>query len=147
MTKPKTILVVDDDPAFLESVAELLESYGYRALTATDGNEGVKTAMAKGPDLMILDVMMATDTEGFDIARRVRTIPELARVPILLVTGVVKAMHLRKPPEPDPEWLPVDRVLEKPVDPARLMKEINRVLHTQPKGEGRDEQEEDPAGR
>jgi len=145
-TKTKTILVVDDDAEFAESVRDLLEAYGYVVLTAPDGSQGLKIALEAKPDLMILDVMMATNTEGFDVARRVHAIPELVGMPILLVTGVVNAMHLPKPPEPDSEWLPVDRVLEKPIDPARLMKEVERVLHAQIKGGVRDEQEDDPAG-
>jgi len=128
MTEAKTILIVDDDSGFVESVQDLLEAYGYIVLTASDGSKGLKTAFEAKPDLMILDVMMATNTEGFDVARRIRDMPELRAMPILLVTGMVQTMSLPRPLRPDSHWLPVDRILEKPIDPSRLVKEIERAL-------------------
>jgi len=139
MTEAKTILIVDDDSAFVESVRDLLQAYGYTVVTASDGSQGLKTALEAKPDLMLLDVMMATNTEGFDVARRIRAIPELRAIPILLVTGMVRAMQLARVPQPDSDWLPVDRILEKPIDPARLIKEVERMLSTKPQGGKRNE--------
>jgi len=139
MTEIKTILVVDDDAAYAESIRDLLEAYGYVVLTASDGIQGLKTALEAKPDLMLLDVMMATNTEGFDVARRIHEIPQLAGMSILLVTGIVEAMHLPKPLETDAEWLPVDRILEKPIDPTRLIEEVERMLRTRSQGGKRNE--------
>jgi CheY-like chemotaxis protein len=125
----RSILIVDDDAAFAESNKDLLEAYGYEVRTARDGREGIDLARRMRPDLMILDVMMTTDTEGFDVARSIREIPELKAMPILLVTGIVQAMNLPATPEPDDKWLPVERILEKPIDPSRLVKEVERVLN------------------
>lgn len=136
MTEAKTILVVDDDSTFAESIRDLLEAYGYLVLTASDGSEGLKIAFEAKPDLMILDVMMATNTEGFDVARRIRNIPELRDMPIILVTGIVQTMHLPQTPQPDDNWLPVDRILEKPIDPSRLVKEVDHVLNRKNNKEG-----------
>jgi CheY-like chemotaxis protein len=128
MSDAKKILIVDDDECFAESNKDLLEAYGYNVLVASDGRLGLEMARAHRPDLMILDVMMATDTEGLDVARRIPESPELRNMKILMVTGVAKAMHLPHAPEPDQAWLPVNRVLEKPVSPSRLLKEIERLL-------------------
>ena len=128
MTTAGKILVVDDDGSFIESIRDLLEAYGYQVCSAQDGAAGLEMARQEKPDIMILDVMMRTDTEGLDVARRVREIPELAGMGVVLVTGVTRALHLPTDLTPDEHWLPVDRVLEKPVSPERLIKELERVM-------------------
>lgn len=122
------ILVVDDDETFLESTRDLLEAFGYEVHTARNGTEGLILARQIHPDVMILDVMMATATEGFEVARRVPETPELRNMVVLLVTGITRTLKLPLPPEPDETWLPVDRVLEKPVSPERLIAEVERAM-------------------
>ena len=129
MAEPKKILVVDDDEDFVESTRDLLEAYGYEVRTAYDGMSGFETAKREHPDLMILDVMMAHATEGFEIARKIQEVPELQRMKVLLVSGVTKVMRLSFTLEPDSDWLPVDRVFEKPIDPERFIAEIEKVLN------------------
>lgn len=127
MDKPR-ILLVDDDDAFVESNKDLLEAFDYEVFSASNGTDGIREANELKPDLIILDVMMTTDTEGFETARRIREIPELSNIPILLVTGVMKAMQIPALPKADRKWLPVDRILEKPIDPALLVKEVEKAL-------------------
>ncbi len=124
----KKILIVDDDECFAESNKDLLEACGYEVLMASDGRSGLEMARQHRPDLMLLDVMMATDTEGFEVARRIPESPELKGMKVLLVTGMTKAMHLPSGIEPDQTWLPVDRVLEKPIAPSRLIAEVQKAL-------------------
>ena len=128
MNTPRRILIVDDDEFFAESNKDLLEAYGYEVFMASDGASGLAQARAHRPDLMILDVMMATETEGFEVARRLPESPDLRGMRVLLVTGVTKAMHLPSGLEPDKTWLPVDRVLEKPIAPPRLIAEVRKLL-------------------
>jgi two-component system, OmpR family, alkaline phosphatase synthesis response regulator PhoP len=136
MSEPQTILIVDDDPDFVESNKDLLEAYGYRVMTAHDGASGLELAKKIHPNVMILDVMMATQTEGFEIARKIPQTPELQGLHVLLVTGVTKDLHLPFGFEPDETWLPVERVLEKPIDPNRLLAEIQKVIGVKtPQGE------------
>ena len=128
MSTAKKIIIVDDDAAFSESNRDLLEACGYEVYAASNGDDGVRLAREILPDLMILDVMMRTDTEGLEVARRIAGIPELSRMGVLLVTGVTRAMRLPNRLMPDEKWLPVDRVLEKPIAPDHLILEIERVL-------------------
>ena len=126
--KKKCILIVDDDDEYVESNKELLEASGYEVLTAHNGKDGLDLAKKEKPDLMILDVMMATNTEGFEVARKIPRSPELKNMQILLVTGVRQEMDLPFKVEPDDTWLPVDKVFEKPIEPQKLLDEIKKRI-------------------
>ena len=122
----KKILLVDDDHELVESIKQLLESEHYEVYTAFDGKSGIETAKAVQPDLMLLDVMMAHSTEGFDISREIPKIPELADVPVLMLTGIREKMHLSFGFKPDKTWLPVKTILEKPVPPKKLLEVVRQ---------------------
>ena len=129
MADPKRrILIVDDDIEYVESNKELLEDGGYEVLTAHNGKDGLDLARKRQPDLMILDVMMATKAEGFEVARKIPSSPELKNMQILLVTGVRQEMDLPFKVEPDDTWLPVDKVFEKPIEPQLLLDEIKKRI-------------------
>ena len=128
MSESQTILLVDDDKDFVESNRDLLEAYGYEVLAAYDGVSGFEIAKRERPDLMILDVMMTHATEGFEVARKVHEDPDLQHMKILLVSGITKDMSLSFQLEADKAWLPVDRILEKPINPARFITEIEKAL-------------------
>ncbi len=122
------ILMVDDDHEFIQSTRDLLESEGYEVITAYDGESGLQTAIKEKPDIMLLDVMMATNTEGFEISRKIPQTPELANMPVIMVTGVRRALTLPFAFEPDDTWLPVNDILEKPVAPRVLLDAIRKRL-------------------
>jgi CheY-like chemotaxis protein len=122
------ILIVDDDESFVDSNRDLLEAYGYEVHTARNGAEGLELARKVRPNVIVLDVMMATDTEGFEVARKIPESPELQNTKVLLVTGLTKAMNLPGGVTPDKTWLPVERVLEKPIPPGRLIAEVEKLL-------------------
>ncbi len=122
------ILVVDDDADFVDATRTLLEAKGHKVSSAPDGEQGFSKAKAEKPDLMFLDVMMAHDTEGFDIARRLKEEPSTKAIPVIIVTGIRKAKTLPFQFEPDSDWLPVKAVLEKPVKPDDLLGQIEKAL-------------------
>ncbi len=124
----KRILLVDDDQDFVASVEEWLKANGYEVTVAFDGTSGLEKARQLKPDLIILDVMMATDTEGIEVSRKIAESPDLRTLPVLLLTGIRKAKNLPFGLTPDENWLPVRTVLEKPVPPDVLLKEIQKLL-------------------
>lgn len=128
MKDKKLILLVDDDKELVESNKLILESEGYEVQAAYDGRSGVETAKRIKPDLMILDIMMATDTEGFDVSRAIPKIPELQGLPVIVLTGIREKKQLAYGFEPDESWLPSKAVLEKPVDPEKLLAEVRKHL-------------------
>ncbi len=128
MSDGQRILIVDDDLDFSESNRDLLEAAGYVVETAPDGAQGLVKARSWRPDLMILDVMMTHDTEGFEVARAIPDDPALKGLKVVLVTGIRQEKGLAYAFEPDPTWLPVEQVLEKPVPPEMLLKVVEQAL-------------------
>mgnify|MGYP005844704991 CR=1 FL=1 len=120
----KKVLMIDDDMDFIESVANLLEAKGYNVRWAPNGKEGVKKAKANPPDLILLDVMMTTKDEGFNVARELKEVEDLADTPVIMVSGIRKEMNLPFSFEPDTTWLPIKQFLEKPVKPNQLLEAV-----------------------
>lgn len=87
MSGPTTLLIVDDQSRGREVLASVLAPEGYRLIFASNGVEAINAAQNVIPDLVLLDVMMP-DMDGFEVCRRLRADPELALVPIFLVTAL-----------------------------------------------------------
>ena len=124
----KKVLVIDDDGDFVESIVNLLEARGYVVASASNGKDGVQKAKTEKPDLVLLDVMMTTKDEGFNVARELHSIEALKKTPVIMVTGVRKEMNLPFGFEPDETWLPVKQILEKPVKPETLLNAVADAL-------------------
>lgn len=123
------VLIVDDDPDLTEALQTILQSRDYIVCTASNMEEGMEKAKAEVPDLMILDVMMSTWQDGFDMARSLRQEPEFEKTPILMLTGVKDKTGMDfKEAAGDPSWLPVDGFLDKPVESSVLLAEVERLL-------------------
>ncbi len=120
------ILVVDDEPEFVDVVQTVLEGSGYEVVTAGSGEEGKQTALDEEPDLIILDVMMETDKAGFDVARWLRSEEATEETPIVMLTAVNQKYPFGF--KEDDIWLPVDKFCEKPISPEDLLEEIEGSL-------------------
>jgi len=124
------ILLIDDDPDFIEINTVVLKKDGFEVISAYDGKQGFEKAKLEKPDLIILDVMMTDRTEGFYTARQLRSEEATKSTPLILLTAIhkeEKAFHFA----PDETWLPVDVFLDKPVKPERLLEEVKRQLKRQ----------------
>ena len=123
--RPK-VLLVDDDEGFLKATSLFLEHAGYEVVTAADGPSGVAAAMEHRPDVVVLDVMMRRPDEGFAVARALRAEPGVSDVPIVVLTAAGERYQMLF--EPDEQWLPVNKVLEKPLAGDDLVREIDALL-------------------
>jgi len=126
MNLKKTVLLVDDDADFVEQNRLLLEESGYRVRTAHNGRQCLEEVTAGKPDLIILDMMMESENEGFDLSRELRNSEYTKGIPLVMITSVNDIRPFRI--EPDHTWLPVDALIEKPVDPSLLLDVVNRIL-------------------
>lgn len=123
------IVVVDDDQDIRDSLEAILEDNQYSVVTAADKAEGLEKIRAEKPDLAILDVMMSTWQDGFEMARELKNDPELKDMPILMLTGVGNQTGFDfESTAGDPTWCPVDGYLKKPVEPDILLSEIEKLL-------------------
>ena len=75
MVEQPKILIVEDDLDVVEAMKVVLESKKYQVISANDGQEGFGKAKSESPDLIILDVMMRRETEGFDVTQSLRRRP------------------------------------------------------------------------
>jgi CheY-like chemotaxis protein len=126
MSNRKTVLLVDDDVDFVDQNRVLLESSGYRVRTAASGRECLDTVSALRPDLIILDMMMESENVGFDLSRELRNSEYTKNIPLIMITSVNDMIPFRV--EPDRTWLPVDALIEKPVEAPLLLDVVNRIL-------------------
>jgi two-component system alkaline phosphatase synthesis response regulator PhoP len=130
------ILVIDDDPDFLYAVQMVLEGEAFDVDTATTPEEGLSKVKSAEPDLVILDVLMPTGYEGFEVARAIREEHNLITLPILMLTNVHNVKQVPYRFAPNEDYLPVDIFLDKPIEPELLVDTIKEML-----GERREEPE------
>jgi formate transporter len=120
------ILVVDDDPDFLEITRLILDKEGYRIDTALDGAQALQAMKKERPDLILLDVMMATPMDGVGLSRKMAADRKLKAIPIVMVSSIDSSQHAAL--LPDDLHIPIDAWISKPVDPDHLLRTIRRFL-------------------
>lgn len=125
----RSILIIDDDPDITEAMTVVLTNRGYEVRTAQDSSEGMDRLKEAKPDLIILDVMMRTSQEGFELSRELKHNKSFKDIPILMLTGVKQKTGLDfKTTAGDESWLPVDDYLDKPVKPDVLLAKVEDLL-------------------
>ncbi len=124
----KKILIIDDDIDLVEALRITLEKTGYDVIDAQDGEKGFEKAKMENPDMILLDVMMGTQDEGFHVAYNIRNEPEITDTPIIMLTAVGQETGFGFDKEKDADFLPVNEFIEKPVDPDVLIDKIRYVL-------------------
>ena len=126
------ILMIDDDPDVTLAIRIPLEAVGYEFFAANNSAEGLEKLPEIKPDLIILDVMMDTATEGFQTSLQLRSpspdseYAEFSETPILMLTAVHTTTPLRF--APDEDYLPVDAFLEKSATPSEILAKVEELL-------------------
>jgi CheY-like chemotaxis protein len=128
------ILIVEDDQDIVEAMRLPLEANGYEVVHAASGKEALERVKGVMPALIILDVMMESDTEGFQVAYQLRNTDPRSEyancsgIPILMITAIGSEKRMSFSPETDRDFLPVDRFLEKPVQPGELLRNVSELI-------------------
>ena len=124
------VLIVDDDTDLLAGQQAYLEGKGYEVQTAVTIDAGLKKASAFRPDLVVVDLMMEHYDSGFVFCKKVRDLPGLAAVPIIMQTAAPRKMGFTfdAGSTPGREWMKVDEVLTKPVPLEHLSGRIEQLL-------------------
>ncbi len=120
-----TIAIIDDDPDILESLETVLKSEGYGVISAKNITDGDKLVKNNNPDLVILDVMMEEEDDGFFLAQKFRK--ENFKNPIIMLTSISKTLGFTYDKN---ELIPVEKFLEKPISPQKLIDEVKNLLES-----------------
>jgi CheY-like chemotaxis protein len=121
------ILVVDDDPDFVEIMRTILESNDYEVVMASNGQQALSQVKAQRPDLMILDIMMSTVLDGLDVSEQLAKDPDAKFMPVIMVSSIAETPYAHVfPMERQPH---MDAWLSKPVDPKALLNKVAELLN------------------
>lgn len=123
---PPTVLVVDDDPDFVETARIVLESIGLKVTDAVDGDHALTVLQSCKPALIIMDIMMKGVLDGLNASWQIQADPELKNIPILVVSSIAGSEYAEV--FPTEGRFPADQFLSKPVLPGTLIKEVKRFL-------------------
>jgi len=123
----KYVLIVDDDPDLVETVAMMLESKGFEVGKAYDGIEGEAAIEKRRPDVLILDVMMPRKT-GYQLCNELKSNKKTSDIPIVLLTAVGEAVPTTTYSHAEGMATEADDYIPKPVDAAALMDAVQRLI-------------------
>jgi CheY-like chemotaxis protein len=129
------VLVIDDDPDYLESIRVMLDNLDFEVDTARDPDEGIRKVDLCDPDIVVLDMMMPDRYEGFAVTRHIRQTLGRYHLPIIMLSSIHTHKKIPYRLVPDREHLPVDAFLDKPVERDDLIDTIRRLLGTRHVGE------------
>jgi CheY-like chemotaxis protein len=123
-----TVMVVDDDPDFVEIVSLILESH-YEVCSAANGKQSLERMREQKPDLVLLDVMMSYVLDGVDVAETMSLDPELKDIPVIMVSSLpAKQCSAYTERFPTDNHVAVDDWMAKPVNPSELLARIAELL-------------------
>jgi len=135
MSPKARILIVDDDRDYQAAMRQLLENAGYEVLSAYTKQEGEAALKKENPDLVILDIMMTTSTDGFHFLYEMRAEKGDEMPPVLSVSVISKETGYKFSPTEDGDYFPADEFLPKPVDPQELLARVEALLARRRQGE------------
>ena len=121
-----TVLMIDDDEDFTTSIRALLEAEGYRVETAASGREGLRKLATVQPDVVLLDIMMESSTEGYAVSGAIRTAE--VPVPVIMLSSVELGPAERFARSEELELIRPDAYLTKPVDAGVFLETLRSVL-------------------
>ena len=129
MAQKKRVLLVDDDNDFRTATRTILESGGYEVIEAATGKEGFEKARSETPDLAVIDIIMETFSEGFNLIKRLGADEKTGKIPRIVLTslGLQQEMDMITPEE-----LGTKFIMQKPVKAAEFLTLVNRALKAAP---------------
>lgn len=129
MESQKAILIIDDDPDYVEGIQLILEKANYVVDAAYNPKDGFEALNSKYYDLLILDIMMGRGAEGVMVARKIGKDPTLREIPVLIITGIQEQIAFLFPGQAvRPQFVPINELIEKPVEPGLLLEKVASLL-------------------
>ena len=123
----KYVLIVDDDPDLVETVAMMLESKGFEVGKAYDGLEGEAAIKQRRPDVLVLDVMMPRKN-GYQLCKELKSNKWTSDIPIVMLTAVGDAVPTTSYSHAEGMEMEAEDFIPKPVDAATLVEAVQRLV-------------------
>jgi CheY-like chemotaxis protein len=120
------ILIVDDDPDFVETTRIVLEQEGHETMSAASGDEALQAIRKEKPDLLVLDVIMSSILDGLNVTQQLQEDPENQDIPIIMVTSIANTDYAAL--FPTDEYVHIDAFMTKPIAPDQLLSQVRRLL-------------------
>ncbi len=128
MSNPR-ILLVDDDDDYIEATTLVLEANGYDVVAAHDGKEGFEKAKSELPQIILVDLMMNTINEGYELVRDIRSDDRFGEVPLIMISAAHQVEEFKNANfAPDDVWFPIDTFMDKPVDFKVLLGHLDKLI-------------------
>lgn len=127
MTGKAKVLLIDDDPDFVEVTKTVLESKPYQVIVAYNGDDGLKKAREENPDLIILDIIMP-GKDGFVVAEQFKKDAQLRKIPVLMLTSFAEKGSGSAIAFSGGLTLETEDYLDKPVSPEELLRRVEEHL-------------------
>jgi CheY-like chemotaxis protein len=130
MSAQKRLIIIDDDPDFVSGIKSILEKAEYKVDAAYNPKDGFQALQTGQYDLLLLDIMMGRGAEGIALARKISKDPKLRKMPVLIITSVREQIAFLFPGQAvHPNFVDVDELMEKPVEPKLLLEKVESLLH------------------
>ncbi len=121
-----TVLLIDDDEDFTASIRSLLEAEGYAVVTAASGKEGLRKLQESKPDVVLLDIMMESTTEGYAVSGAIKAAER--PVPIVMLSSVELAPTVLFAGSAELELVGPEAYFTKPVDVPKFLETLTALV-------------------
>src|SRR3972149_9617842 len=129
MSDQNKILIIDDDPDYIDGIRKILEKAEYLVSVAHNPKDGYQMLLSSQYDPLLWDIMMGRGAEGIALARKLRKDPILRIIPLLIITGIREQIAFLFPGQPvHPNFVEMDGLLEKPIEPKVLLKNVSALI-------------------
>ncbi len=129
MNAQKRLIIIDDDPDFVSGIKSILEKADYKVDAAYNPKDGYQALQTGQYDLLLLDIMMGRGAEGIALARKISKDAKLRKMPVLIITSVREQIAFLFPGQAvHPNFVDVDELMEKPVEPKFLLEKVEALL-------------------
>ncbi len=129
----KRVVLIDDDSDIQFSVRAILNRAGYQVDCYGTSQEGLDAMRRQPPDLLLLDIMLLTPSEGFHVAYEMKRDDVLCKIPIVMISAIGERMGVSYARELGSEYVPATAFIEKPVSSETLLATLKRVLEANAK--------------
>lgn len=127
MDKHPKVLIIDDDPDFVEATRAVLQSKDYEVVAALSPEVGLQKAKEEKPDLIILDIIMPTK-DGFAVCEQLKSDADLSKIPVIILTSLSQNVGQSTVAMGRGLSLEAEDYLDKPVEPTVLLGRVEKLL-------------------